>query len=91
MQEKIDFAIAFLTDWLKANVLTWNTAAQSACVLGAYLVTALLWRGLERRLFGWVDEKIRSDLGRSMLRGMVDVGNVAVFIIVLFFAPFLTL
>ena len=81
MQEKIESAIAFLTDWFKTNVLTWNTASQWACVLGAYLVTAILWRGLERKLFTWVDEKIKNELGRSMLRGLVDVGNVAVFIL----------
>jgi small-conductance mechanosensitive channel len=81
MQEKIDFAIAFLTDWLKANVLTWNTAVQWSCVVGAYLVAALLWRGLERRLFARVDEKFETGLGRSLLRALVDVGNVAVFIL----------
>lgn len=81
MQEKIDSAIRFLADWLHANVLTWNTATQWACVFGAYLVTVLLWRGLERRLFAWVDEKIDNDLGRSLLRALVDVGNVAVFIL----------
>ena len=81
MQEKIDSVIKFLTDWLHANVLTWNTAAQWACVIGAYLLTVLLWRGLERRLFAWVEGKVENGLGRSLLRALVDVGNVAVFII----------
>ncbi len=83
MQEKIDAVIAFLSDWLRTNVLTWNTAAQWGCVLGAYLVTALLWRGVERRLLARVDEKVSNELGRSLLRGLVDVGNVAVFILLM--------
>jgi len=81
MQEKLESAITFLTDWLNANVLTWNTAAQWMCVIGAYLVTALLWRGMERRLFARVDAKFKNELGKSMLRALVDVGNVAVFIL----------
>ena len=83
MQEKIESVIKFLTDWLNANVLTWNTAAQWACVIGAYLATLLLWRGLERRLLARVDEKVANDLGRSLLRALVDVGNVAVFILLM--------
>lgn len=83
MQEKIDAVIAFLSGWLRTNVLTWNTAAQWGCVLGAYLVTALLWRGVERRLLARVDEKVSNELGRSLLRGLVDVGNVAVFILLM--------
>lgn len=81
MQERIASVIAFLTEWLNANVLTWNTAAQWGCVIGSYLLTLLLWRGLERKLFARVDEKIQNDLGRSLLRALVDVGNVAVFIL----------
>lgn len=81
MQEKIEATIKFLTDWLNANVLTWNTAAQWGCVFGAYLVTALLWSGLEKRLFAKVEQKFENELIQSMLRALVDVGNVAVFII----------
>ncbi|MBG0791844.1 MAG: mechanosensitive ion channel [Desulfovibrionaceae bacterium] len=81
MHEMIAPAIQFLTDWLHSHVLTWNTAAQWVCVLGAYLVTLMLWRGLERRLMARVDEKVKNDLGRSLLRALVDVGNVAVFIL----------
>lgn len=83
MQEKIESVIKFLTDWLNTNVLTWSTAAQWSCVLVAYLLTALLWRGMERRLFAWVDERIENDLGRSILRAFVDVGNVGLFIILM--------
>lgn len=81
MQERLDAAIQFLSGWLSANVLTWSTASQWACVFGTYLLTALLWRGVERRLFRWVDEKISDGIGRSLMRALVDVGNVAVFIL----------
>ncbi len=81
MQDKLDATIEFLTRWLTTNVLTWNMAAQWACILGAYVLTALLWRGIEHRLSRKVDESIANDLGRSMLKALVDVGNVAAFII----------
>lgn len=81
MQERLDAAIRFLTDWLYANVLTWNMAAQWACILAAYILTAILWSGLERRLTRKVDEKVTSELGKSLLRAVVDCGNVAAFII----------
>jgi len=81
MQEKVEFAIQFLTDWLHSTVLTGTMLAQWSCVIGAYLLTVLLWRGLERRLFAWVDNTIENDLGRSLLRALVDVGNVALFIV----------
>nr|WP_321513191.1 mechanosensitive ion channel domain-containing protein [uncultured Pseudodesulfovibrio sp.] len=81
MQERIEFAITFLTDWLHSTVLTGTMLAQWGCVVGTYLVTALLWRGLERRLFAWVDTTIENALGRSLLRALVDVGNVAMFIV----------
>lgn len=83
MQEKIDAIIQFLSGWLHTNVLTWSTAAQWACVLGTYLFTLLIWRGIERRLFQKVNDTVKNDIGRALLRAMVDVGNVALFVILM--------
>lgn len=80
MEQRIEAAIQFLTDWLHTNVLTWNTAMQWACVFGAYLVGFLLWRGVERRLYRKIDEKVDGDLSRSVMRALVDIGNVGGFI-----------
>ncbi len=54
-----------------------------ACVFGAYLIGILLWRGVEKRLFRWVDENIEGDVSRSMLRALVDIGNIAGFIVLM--------
>ena len=81
MEQKLVAAYEFLTGWLKANVLTWNTAAQWACVFVSYGLTALLWRSFERRLFDHLDKRKVSDLSRSILRAVVDAGNVAAFVV----------
>jgi len=81
MEQKINAILAFLTDWLYANVLTWETAAQWGCVLAAYVVTRLLWLGLERRLAAKVDESFGNEVIRAVLHGLVDVGNVVMFLL----------
>lgn len=83
MQQKIERILAFLTDWLHTNVLTWQTGAQWLCVAGAYLLALLLWKGFERRLFETINEKVSGDLSRQLLRGLVDIGNVAGFILLM--------
>lgn len=83
MEQKLEAAIRFLTDWLNTNVLTTNTGAQWACVFGAFLLASLVWRGVEKRLFHWVDEAVAGEMWRSMLRALVDIGNVVGFIILM--------
>jgi len=83
MEQRIEAAIQFMSDWLHTNVLTWNTAIQWACVFGAYCIGLLLWRGVEKRLFRWVDDNIEGDVSRSMLRALVDIGNIAGFIVLM--------
>ncbi len=81
MEQRLVAAYEFLMHWLNTNVLTVNTAVQWACVIGTYVLTALVWRGFERRLFEQVDHKKVSTLSRSILRAVVDVGNVAAFVV----------
>lgn len=81
MEQKIEAIRAFLTDWLYANVLTWETAAQWGCVLAVYVVTRLLWFGFEKRLTKKVDASFRNELVRAVLHGLVDVGNVVLFLV----------
>jgi len=76
-------AFDFLLHWLDANVLTWSTAAQWACAAALYLLTALPWRGFERRLFERLDGKGLGPMVRSVLRAVVSVGNVAAFMVLL--------
>lgn len=83
MEQRIDAALVFLTNWLHTNVLTMQTAAQWICVVIAYVVPLLFWLGLEKRLFSKVDETASNEILRSMLRGLVDVGNVVVFILLM--------
>ena len=80
-EQKFVAAYDFLTGWLQANVLTWNTAAQWTCVFVSYGLTALLWRSFESRLFENLDKRKVSDLSRSILRAVVDAGNVAAFVV----------
>ncbi|MEF2229802.1 MAG: mechanosensitive ion channel domain-containing protein [Pseudodesulfovibrio sp.] len=83
MEQHFTAAYDFLLRWLDANVLTWATAVQWGCVGGLYLLTALLWRGFERRLFEQVERKGLGTVGRSVLRALVDAGNVAAFVVAL--------
>lgn len=83
MENRFESAFSYLMDWLRANVLTWNTTAQWACIGIIFLATALIWRNVEKRLFGWVEENISSAMGRSSLRALIDIGNVAAFIILI--------
>ncbi|QGY39230.1 mechanosensitive ion channel [Pseudodesulfovibrio cashew] len=83
MEQRIEAAAAFLLDWLKTNVLTWETAAQWGCVLAFYLLGVLAWRGFEKRLLAAVDRSHANHLVRSVLRALVDIGNVAGFFVVM--------
>ena len=81
MEQRLVAAYEFLISWLNANVLTWNTAAQWACVIVSYVLTAVLWRSFERRLFDQLDRKDVGQLSRAILRALVDAGNVAAFVV----------
>ncbi|MDD3311064.1 mechanosensitive ion channel domain-containing protein [Pseudodesulfovibrio sp.] len=83
MEQRLAAAYEFLLTWFQANVLTWNTAAQWVCVALAYVLTALAWRGYERRLLERVDAKGFGGMVRAVVRAVVDVGNVAAFVVVL--------
>ncbi|QJB56317.1 mechanosensitive ion channel domain-containing protein [Pseudodesulfovibrio sp. zrk46] len=83
MQIDFDKVISYLSDWLNTNVLTVNTAIQWACVFGAYLFGLLLWRGFEGRLFRKVDESVRGELAKSILKALIDIGNIAGFIVLM--------
>ena len=83
MEQRFLAAYDFFLRWLHANVLTWATGAQWVCVAVAYGLTALVWRGFERRLLGEVDRRWPGTVLRSMLRALVDVGNVVAFVVLL--------
>ncbi|MBC16167.1 MAG: mechanosensitive ion channel protein MscS [Desulfovibrio sp.] len=83
MEQTVQSILQFLLDWLHTNVLTMTTAAQWVCVGISFVLTALIWRGFERRLYEAIDRRETSDIFRSVLRAVVDVGNVLAFIVLL--------
>lgn len=83
MEQRLESALQFLVNWLNANVLTVNTGIQWACVVVGFAVTGLIWRSQERKLFQWVNENVKGETVRSILRAVVDIGNVVGFIILM--------
>lgn len=83
MEQRLTAIYEFLLHWLHTNVLTWNTAAQWGCVLVFYLAAALPWRGVERRLYAKLDGRGVRGVVRTLLYALVDVGDMAVFIVLL--------
>jgi len=83
MEQTVQSILQFLLDWLHTNVLTMTTAVQWVCVGISFVLTALIWRGFERRLYEAIDRRETSEIFRSVLRAVVDVGNVLAFIVLL--------
>jgi small-conductance mechanosensitive channel len=83
MQQRLDAVIVFLTRWLETNVLTWTTAAQWGVAAGCLALAVLLWRLLDKRIRAWVDERVRSALGRAVVTALLGVGASVVFLLLL--------
>ncbi|MFH1912918.1 MAG: mechanosensitive ion channel domain-containing protein [Pseudomonadota bacterium] len=81
--QQIDRIIAFLGQWLEANVLNWLMAAQWGVVTGCLILAALLWRGVEGRAARWVEANVPGALVRSILTALLGVGASVLFLVLL--------
>ncbi|MBI9081825.1 MAG: mechanosensitive ion channel [Pseudodesulfovibrio sp.] len=81
MNEQFNNVIQYLTTWMHTNVLTWVTAAQWLCALVAFLLTLIIWGSIKPRVRKWVDEHVPGEMLRSLLDALINIGNLATFII----------
>jgi len=77
---KISEILLFLEDWLQTNVLTWRTAAQWLCALGALLISLAVWRVVRPRLERWRYAHVQNPLGRGALYVVAQTGGLILFI-----------
>jgi small-conductance mechanosensitive channel len=77
---KISEILLFLQNWLQTNVLTWRTAAQWLCALGALLISLAVWRVIRPRLERWRYAHVRNPLGRGALYVLIQTGGLFLFI-----------
>ncbi|OIQ50118.1 Mechanosensitive channel MscK precursor [Pseudodesulfovibrio hydrargyri] len=78
---KISEILLFLEKWLQTNVLTWRTAAQWLCALGALLIALAVWRVIRPRLERWRYVHVRNPLGRGALYVVIQTGGLVLFIL----------
>jgi small-conductance mechanosensitive channel len=78
---KITEILLFLENWLHANVLTWRTAAQWLCALGALLLSLAVWRVIRPRLERWRFAHVQNTLGRGALYVVIQTGGLVLFIL----------
>lgn len=83
MEQHVEATYNFLLNWFQTNVLTMNTAAQWVCIVVGFALSALVWHSLEKRLFEWIQGNVEGDIFKSMLRALVDIGNVVGFVILM--------
>ncbi len=83
MEQRIERATAFLMDWLNANVLTWDTAAQWVCVGVSLLLTFLIWGVLRKAIVRWISENVSGEVVRSVCDALIRIGRSAVFILLI--------
>jgi len=81
--EHLDRILAFLGQWLDANVLNWLMAVQWGLVAGSLVLAALLWRRVGRTASGWVEANVPGALGRSLLAALIGVGASFLFLMLL--------
>ncbi|MUM77485.1 mechanosensitive ion channel [Pseudodesulfovibrio sp. F-1] len=81
--EQLDRVIAFLGQWLNANVLNWLMAVQWGLVAGSLVLAALLWRRVGRKASRWVEANVPGALARSLLTALLGVGASVFFLMLL--------
>jgi len=81
MNEKYNDIIQYLMNWVRTNVLTWATAAQWGCAFIAFVLALIIWGSMKPRVRKLVDEHVPGEMIRSMLGALIDIGNLATFII----------
>lgn len=74
MEQVVTAFMGHASDWVRLNVLTANTAAQWACILGALALAILLNRWLRPRFSTWVERNVDSEGGRSLLLTPLGIG-----------------
>lgn len=81
--EQLDRIVAFLGQWLDANVLNWLMAVQWGVVAGCLVLAALLWRTVGGRAVRLVEANVPGALVRSMLTALLGVGASVLFLVLL--------
>jgi small-conductance mechanosensitive channel len=81
MNEQFNNVIQYLTTWMHTNVLTWVTAAQWLCALVAFLLALIIWGSIKPRIRKGVDKHVPGEMLRSLLDALINIGNLATFII----------
>ncbi|WP_272698957.1 mechanosensitive ion channel family protein [Desulfovibrio sp. Fe33] len=77
---KLSEAYRFLDGWLRANVLTWQTAVQWGAALAALLLAMAVWRAVRPGLVRWRERLSGNPLGRALLVALESTGWIFLFI-----------
>jgi len=81
MDKNLESFLKLLTQWMHSNVLTTNTAAQWLCAVVAFGLVLIIWHSLQPRALRWAEESTPNDLIRSLLKGLVSIGDLTLFLI----------